>query len=91
MILYHGTNINVNKLDTPLWVTNDYHLAGHFALHAQSNKISTMCGYIYKVSVDDEFLIMKDKRRYIINGGDIKILEKRKVIYDRLTGFKKAD
>jgi hypothetical protein len=90
MILYHGTNIDTDNLSTPLWVTPDYHLAGHFALHAKSNTIKTIFGYIYKLDVDDNYLEKVDNRRYLLNGGNIVIIEKTKVTFDKLTGFKKS-
>ena len=96
MILYHGTNIDTDSLITPLWVTPDYHLAGHFALHAKSGTIKTQYGYIYKLKVDDSFLKATEKpiggfvRRYILSGGQIEILDKTKVVYDPIKSFKKS-
>ncbi len=90
MICYHGTNIDTTELLTPIWVTTDYHFAGHFALNAKSHTIKSSYGYIYKIKVDDSYLLQKDKRRYILEGGEIQILDKIKVAYDRLTGFKKC-
>jgi hypothetical protein len=97
MILYHGTNIDTDDLIAPLWVTPDYHLSGHFALHAKSGTIKTQYGYIYKLKVDDKFLKKMEKpiggivRRYTLEGGKIEILDKQKVVYDPITMFKKSN
>lgn len=89
MFLYHGTNIDTEYLLKPLWLTPDYHLTGHFALNAKGNTLRLEIGYIYKLDVNNENLTEIDNRIYILNDGDIKIIEKTKVVFDRLVGFKR--